>query len=163
MGAWTIGVGGVVVRGGKVLLARRSIPPAVGAWAIPGGYVESDELLEDAVVREVMEETGVCASIRSLVSVRSVVHPIRLDTYLVFHLEYVEGEAQADGAENDQVGWFGPDELLRLDGLTPFSMQIAIDVLRGGTGLGRVPYSRPGGEPADCFAIRPSEREDYRA
>jgi ADP-ribose pyrophosphatase YjhB (NUDIX family) len=157
MGSWTVGVGGVVIRDRKVLLARRAIPPAVGAWTIPGGYVESDELLEDAVVREVQEETGVLASIRSLVSVRSVVHADHLDTYLVFHLEYVQGDAVANGTEIDQVGWFEPHELDELVGLTPFSKRITSDVLRDGVGLERVPYLRPGGEPADCFAIRTYE------
>jgi ADP-ribose pyrophosphatase YjhB (NUDIX family) len=157
MGSLTVGVGGVVIRDGKVLLARRAIPPAVGAWTIPGGYVESDELLEEAVVREVQEETAVLASIRSLISVRSVVHRDHLDTYLVFHLEYVQGDAVADGTEIDQVGWFAPHELDGLVGLTPFSRRIASDVLRNGEGLERVPYLRPGGEPADCFAIRTYE------
>jgi ADP-ribose pyrophosphatase YjhB (NUDIX family) len=154
MGAWTVGVGGVVVNEGKVLLARRSIPPAAGAWAIPGGYVESDELLEDAVVREVREETGVEAEVRSLVSVRSVVRPSRLDTYVVFHLACVQGEAVADGHENDHVGWFSAAELNALEGLTPFSMSIARAVLNEKQGLHRVPYERPGGEPADCFGIQ---------
>ena len=42
----------------KLLLIKRGHYPFEGQWAIPGGFVEMDEELEDAVVRELAEETG---------------------------------------------------------------------------------------------------------
>lgn len=42
-----------------MLLIRRGLPPYVGRWAPPGGYVEADESLEAAAVREVAEEVNV--------------------------------------------------------------------------------------------------------
>lgn len=53
-----VGVGGVVVQAGKVLLIRRGKPPLAGRWSIPGGTVEWGETLEQALVREMEEETG---------------------------------------------------------------------------------------------------------
>jgi len=42
----------------KVLLIRRGLPPFMGCWALPGGYVRMDESLDEAVRRELSEETG---------------------------------------------------------------------------------------------------------
>ena len=55
----TVGVGGVVVHDGRVLLIRRGKEPLRGRWVVPGGTVELGETLEAAVVREVLEETGI--------------------------------------------------------------------------------------------------------
>lgn len=57
-------VGAVVFDdGGRLLLVKRANPPAQGLWSIPGGRVEPGESAEIAVVREVLEETGLAVTI----------------------------------------------------------------------------------------------------
>lgn len=51
-------VGAIVVYDGNLLLIRRGHGPAAGEWSVPGGRVEAGELLAEAVVRELYEETG---------------------------------------------------------------------------------------------------------
>ena len=53
-----LGAAAVVIDGDRVLLIRRGQPPDAGAWSIPGGAVELGESVEDALRREVREETG---------------------------------------------------------------------------------------------------------
>ncbi|MGF3522524.1 MAG: NUDIX hydrolase [Candidatus Bathyarchaeia archaeon] len=53
-----VGVGIVILKDGKLLLAKRGNEPAKGKWSIPGGVVELGESLEAAVAREAKEETG---------------------------------------------------------------------------------------------------------
>ena len=53
-----VGVGAVILDGDKILLEKRKNMPSKGKWSIPGGLVDLGERVEDAVVREVKEETG---------------------------------------------------------------------------------------------------------
>ena len=53
-----LGVGALIFEGGRILLAQRGKAPLMGQWSLPGGLVETGESLENAVRREVLEETG---------------------------------------------------------------------------------------------------------
>ena len=49
----------VVVQGGHILLIQRGYSPGKGLWALPGGFINPHELLEDCVIRELVEETKI--------------------------------------------------------------------------------------------------------
>ena len=55
-----VGVGAFIFRnnGDEALVVRRGVPPRLGVWSIPGGAVEIGERLEDALHREIEEETA---------------------------------------------------------------------------------------------------------
>ena len=48
----------LIVRGGALLLARRAVDPRKGMWDIPGGFIDPNESAEQAVAREIDEETS---------------------------------------------------------------------------------------------------------
>ena len=48
----------IIVREDQILLIQRGTPPQQGKWSLPGGRVETGETLQEAVAREVFEETG---------------------------------------------------------------------------------------------------------
>ena len=68
-----VGVGGVLVHEGRVLLIRRGKEPLYGRWVVPGGTVELGEPLDEALVREMREETGVEVEPLELIDRKSVV------------------------------------------------------------------------------------------
>src|SRR5215831_5228298 len=62
-----IGVGGVIVDRGRTVLIRRGTEPLLGQWSIPGGTIEIGETIEEAVRRELREETGLEVRVLELI------------------------------------------------------------------------------------------------
>jgi 8-oxo-dGTP diphosphatase len=70
----SLAVDAVWFRRGRVLLVRRGRPPFRGSWALPGGFVELRETVEQAVLRELKEETGLVGRLGPLLGVYSDPH-----------------------------------------------------------------------------------------
>ena len=64
-------VDGAILKDKKILLIKRKNEPFKEKWALPGGFVLYGEKVEDAVVREVYEETGLKTKIRDIVGIYS--------------------------------------------------------------------------------------------
>ena len=104
----------VVGREGKVLLVRRTMTPGQGKWTIPGGFVEFDEDPREAVVREVLEETGYPVEVVRLLDVIFGREHERGASLLIAYLARLcedEPTHELDEKEVDAVGFFSPDQL----------------------------------------------------
>lgn len=64
-----VGVGVLIQREDNYLLIKRAAEPDSGLWSIPGGLVELGEMVEDAAVREVLEETGLRIELKERIGV----------------------------------------------------------------------------------------------
>ena len=127
---YNIGVGGAVVRNDQLLLVRRASRHGRGNWQLPGGFIEPDETIEQAVVREVQEESGVSAEVEAVLGLRS-----RYDAesgngiYVILLLRPLSGEPRADNHEVDHAGYFALDQIRELKPLPPVNWEIAQRVL----------------------------------
>lgn len=99
-----VGVGAVIVRDGALLMVERGRPPRAGEWAIPGGKVRWGEQLEDAVAREVLEETGLIVEVGDLLWSGQTVGPDWHFVLLDFEASVVAGELSA-GDDAAAVAW----------------------------------------------------------
>ena len=123
---YNIGVGGAVVQDGRLLLVRRASRRGRGNWQVPGGFVEPDETIEDAVVREVAEETGVKAEVNGILGVRNRYDPdVANSLYIVLLLRSLGGEPKPDQHEVDQAGYFTLDEIGALEQVPAINFEIA--------------------------------------
>jgi mutator protein MutT len=97
---------------GRLLLIRRANPPSQGLWSLPGGRVEPGESGEQAVVRELREETGLTGVVVDEVGTIRLSAPDG-GVYFVrdyrVHVEDVSGLAAGDDA--DDAAWFNVDAL----------------------------------------------------
>ena len=128
---YSIGVGGVVLCGDKVLLVRLKQGEAKDEWAIPGGFVEPGETIDTAVQREVLEETGVTAELQGLIAARSRVSPGENSVYLVFLLQASTEVTQADGVEVSEARYFTLAEVQTLPRVRALTRLLATRALEG--------------------------------
>lgn len=125
-GECSIGVGGVLLKEGKGLIVQRANNPGKGRWTIPGGYVEQDEKIEDAIVRELSEETGLITETVSILAVRDRPQDlpgVKHDIYIVFLLRYISGEPKPDLVEVSQADFYTPEECKDLN-IAPLSLHV---------------------------------------
>lgn len=106
--SWLQSVGCVVLHEGKVLLGRHTYGNGNGKLILPGGYIETGELPQEAAIREIKEETDVTAKVEKMLGIRCS----RKNWYILFLCSYVSGEAKPDLDENSEVLWIDIKEAL---------------------------------------------------
>lgn len=109
-GSYSIGVGALLVKDGKMLLVRRAQDPGRGFWTNPGGFIEQHELIHHTIEREVKEESGITAKVKEIAAFRDQPRDVH-NIYIAFDMEYIEGEPDPDNYEVDAAGFFSPEEM----------------------------------------------------
>ena len=111
-----IGVGAVIVDGGRVVVVRRGHEPLKGEWSIPGGVLEIGETLRAGAAREALEETGLAVEAGEVLEVldrivrdgegRIQFHYVLID----FLCRRTRGELRA-GGDAEEARWISANEL----------------------------------------------------
>lgn len=115
-----LAVSAAIFRGERVLIVRRAQPPARGVYTLPGGVVEVGETLEQAVIREIREETGLNIEPLALAGFRQVISRDdggRIERHFVilpFAARWVGGEI-ALNEELTEAHWLLPSQLHQLE------------------------------------------------
>ena len=106
-----VAVAALVSDGVRVLLVRRAAVPRIGFWALPAGYMDADELPEEAVVREVAEETGLTIRVLDLHGIAPLAGwAERRGILLLYTAQPVAGDITADD-DVSEVAWFTREEI----------------------------------------------------
>ena len=111
-----VGVGGVIIDHGRTVLIRRGSEPLRGEWSIPGGTLELGETLEEGLIRELREETGLEVRVLELIE--------------LFDRIYLDnGSAGAQGKKKPRFHYVIADYLCELVGGQPRAGSDVTDVV----------------------------------
>jgi 8-oxo-dGTP diphosphatase len=133
-----VGVGAVVIDGTKVLLVRRRQEPLKGEWSLPGGALELGETLQQGVVREVLEETGLIVVPGGIIEILDRITPdeasgrVRYHYVLIDFVCHVTGGALCSASDAEEVRWVERDQLQNGFRLAPVTMVVIEKAFRLG-------------------------------
>ncbi len=111
-----VGLGAVVISPQGVLLIKRGKPPRMGAWSLPGGAQDLGETVNEGIIREVKEETGLNVKVLKIIDVVDSISR-DLDGRAKYHYTLVDactvvigGFLQA-GSDAIDARWFSMTEI----------------------------------------------------
>ena len=128
---YSLGVAGVVLDGDRVLFVRRMHEPNLGRWTFPSGWVMAQEPIEEAVLREVEEETGLQTQVVGVIGLRNRVSPNDNNLVINFLLRPLAGEPAPDMVEVDGARYFPFAEALEDPDVIELNRLLVLKILAG--------------------------------
>jgi 8-oxo-dGTP diphosphatase len=133
-----VGVGAVVIDGTKVLLVRRGQEPLKGEWSLPGGALELGETLQQGVVREVLEETGLIVAPGGIIDILDRISQDEASARVRYHYVLIDfvcrvtGGALCPATDAEEVQWVERDQLQNGFRLAPVTVSVIEKAFRLG-------------------------------
>lgn len=131
---WRIHAYGVVIEGGKVLLS----PQHDGAYDLPGGKIDMNEMVENGLIREVKEETGIDVTVKSLLGVEDIFFKVTFrepqevwhSVMLYYACMKIGGEITADNLNEQEKQYVKAAEWIEADALPHLKRASSVDYLQ---------------------------------
>ena len=131
-----VGVGAIIVEGNRILLVKRASEPNKGMWSVPGGLVRAGEKLEEALKREVKEETGLEIEVGDLGFVSEEIirkDDLKYHYVIIDFLAEVKGGELKAGSDAEDAKWVKLDEVG--EDVVEFVRRIALEMKSGRKGI----------------------------
>ena len=126
-----LGVAARTIQNNRILLVKEGKGRHQNLWSLPKGSVGEGELPEEAVLRELEEETGAVGDLIGLSAVRSTLSGLKPATFLCYDVRLTSPITNVVTDEISESGWFDLSELKSLDWVSETMHNLAIDSLSG--------------------------------
>ncbi|GIN19839.1 NUDIX domain-containing protein [Siminovitchia fordii] len=110
---WLAVCGVVTDQDGNLLVVKKRYGGAKGKWTLPAGFVEPGETLDEAIKREVLEETGIICTVEGLLAVRTgVLQSTISDNMMIFACNPQNKTICVQEKELEEACWMTPESLI---------------------------------------------------
>ncbi len=106
------GVIAIMTKDGKLLVTKRKMEPFKGMYWFLGGFIEENENHEDALIREVKEESGFDVEIRDYIGTSKTKYKNSFYQISIFKSEIVGGSKKIQKKEIEEIKWMDTDDFI---------------------------------------------------